>query len=216
MIEKKNGFKRGGLVLAVLVLVAFLSGCAGQDRTVRLDYQPVVGASGGRGEVYAAVSADHAAQSGEVAWVLGQLRDADGEVQGKLLTDRNPREMVAESLIRELEQAGYRVNLAARLPEGAGRGIDFSRIEAKLDGVDHLVKREVNGSLKVTIDVFKAGKLVKTFKYEGTSSAEALRSDSKVFDQTLLDLVEIVARQAVPELVALLAKSDGEAVLNVR
>ncbi|GFO68195.1 lipoprotein [Geomonas limicola] len=206
MKKQVNGGTWTRLALAALVVVSLLSGCAGQDRTVRLDYQPVVGALGGSGEVYAVVSADSAPQEGQVAWILGQLRDADGEVQGKLLTDRNPKEMVAEALIRELEQAGYRVNLATRLPAGAPRGIDFTRIEVKLEGEDHLVKRQVNGSLQVKIAVFKGGTLVKTLTYQGNSSAESMRGDSKVFDETLRGLVTVVARQAVPELVTLLSK----------
>lgn len=202
---QQNKLKRflGGISL---IVAAALAGCATTDQNVRLDYQPTVNAAGGKGDLYVAISAEKYPLAGrtDVEWVLGAIKDADGNQTGKLLSSLAPKDLVADAFIQELNAAGYKVRLVKSLPADAVKGLDFTGITLKLDEAVELVKMQAKGSLQVNVSVWKNGTLIKRLDYENSSSNTSMRTDSTVMDKTLLDTVVTCTRRAVPDILTLL------------
>lgn len=189
-------------ITALLVPVA-LTGCATTDRNVRLDYQPIVNAVGGKGELYVAISVekDLLANRTDVEWVLGEMRDSDGKRTSKLLSLMAPKDLVTDAFVQELNAAGYKVRLVQSLPANVEKGLDFTGITLKLDEDVALVKVQAKGSLQVKVSVWKGGVLIKRLDFKNASSNTALRSDSTVLDKTLHDTVATFTRSAIPDVI---------------
>ena len=90
------------LGIAALLGTVALAGCATADKNVRLDYQPTVNAVGGSGELYVAISAerDPLAKRSDVEWIVGLIKDDDGKPLGKILTNMEPKGLVADAFIQ--------------------------------------------------------------------------------------------------------------------
>lgn len=202
MINKlKRSF--GGILL---IVTATLTGCAATNKNVRLDYQPTVNASGGKGDLYVVISAEKDPLAGrtDVEWVLGAIKDSDGNQTGKLLSSIALKDLLANAFTQELNAAGYKVRLVKSLPADAVKGLDFTGITLKLDEAVELVKLQAKGSLQVKVSVWKNGTLKKRLDYENSASNTAMRIDSTTLDKTLLDTVVTCTRRAVPDILAVL------------
>jgi hypothetical protein len=188
-------------IAAVLIPVA-LMGCAAADKNVRLDYQPTVNAVGGKGDLSVAITAekDPLAGRSDVEWVLGEIKDSDGKQTGRLLTTMPPKDLVADAFIQELNAAGYKVRIVPSLPANAAKGLDFNGISLHLDEADTLVKAQVKGALHVKVGIWKAGTKIKQLDYEEASLNSVLRTDSKVLDTTLHEVVVTCTRRAIPDI----------------
>jgi hypothetical protein len=194
-------------ILALFIPVA-LAGCATADKNVKLDYQPTVKAVGGNGELYVAITAekDPLAGRSDVEWVLGGIKDSDGKMTGKLLTNVAPKDLVADAFVKELNAAGYKVNVVPSLPVNALKGLDFTEITLQLDQAEELVKTQVKGALHVKVNVWKGGAKIKQLDYEEASSNSALRTDSEVLDKTLHETVVTCTGRAIPDILRALEK----------
>jgi hypothetical protein len=169
---------------------------------VRLDYQPTVNAVGGSGELYVAISAerDPLAKRSDVEWIVGVIKDDDGKPLGKILTNMEPKGLVADAFIQELNAAGYKVKVVPSLPQDAAKGLVFSGVTLKLNDVVEVVKAQAKGSVQVNVEVWKGGAKVKQLDYEESSSNTVMRTNSENLDKTLQDTVKTVTRKAIPEI----------------
>ena len=188
-------------IVALLVPVA-LAGCATADKNVRLDYHPTIDAVGGTGELYVAISAerDSLAKRSGVEWILGEIKDDDGKPLGKLLTNMEPKGLVADAFIQELKAAGFKVKVVQSLPTDAAKGLVFSGITLKLNEVEGVVKAQAKGSVQVKMEVWKGGAKVKQLDYEEATSNSVMRTNTENLDKTLQETVTAVTRRAIPDL----------------
>jgi hypothetical protein len=188
-------------IVALLVPVA-LAGCATADKNVRLDYHPTIDAVGGTGELYVAISAerDSLAKRSGVEWILGEIKDDDGKPLGKLLTNMEPKGLVADAIIQELKAAGFKVKVVQSLPTDAAKGLVFSGITLKLNEVEGVVKAQAKGSVQVKMEVWKGGAKVKQLDYEEATSNSVMRTNTENLDKTLQETVTAVTRRAIPDL----------------
>ena len=190
------------LGIAALLATVALAGCATADKNVRLDYHPTVNAVGGSGELYVTISAerDPLAKRSDVEWIVGVIKDDDGKPLGKILTNMEPKGLVADAFIQELNAAGYKVKVVPSLPTDAAKGLVFSGVTLKLDDVLEVVKAQAKGSVQVKVEIWKGGVKVKQLDYEETSSNTVMRTDSENLDKTLQETVKTVTRKAIPEI----------------
>ena len=194
------------LVIVTSILSIAFGGCAAANKNVRLDYQPVVHATGGSGDLYVAIRLPQDALAGrsDVEWVLGEVTDGDGNRSGRLLSDLEPKRSVADAFIQELNAAGFHVQLIPEIPENAAKGVVLTGIVLKLDESVGLMKAQAKGSLKVKAEIWKDGRKITVLNYEEATTNSALRTDSHVPDKALRDMVATITRRAVPEIIQVL------------
>jgi hypothetical protein len=195
-----------------LISVTFLSlitlifaGCATTPPPISILYSPSVEARGGAGVLFLKASDKHPAPNKEdqgVRFVIGKQMDSYGAITGEMLSVNSQKDMMFDAMKRELTAAGYSVESGTTMPRGVTKGLDLTAIQVELDETDSITKIEAEGRVKVSMDVWKNGVVVKKLSYESKVS------DTSIINRDILprEIIEKgllgVLSQAVPDIIS--------------
>jgi len=194
-------------LIAAVLLVLVVAGCATTaDRKVTLLYEPTVHAAGGSGELYLAKEAEPAPSGANqaVQWVIGSIKDRDGNKTGSIVTDTMPVDLVLQAFSAELKAAGYTVVPVSEVPPKAVKGISLGNVVITLDEVASLVKAEAKSSIKVSAEIWRDGNRVTRLTYETVNSDMTVTGRDQFLRETLGKALQNLMREAVPALIKVL------------
>jgi len=194
-------------LIAAVLLVLAVAGCATTaDRKVTLLYEPTVHATGGSGELYLAKEAESPPSGANqaVQWVVGSIKDRDGNKTGSIVTDTMPVDLVLQAFSAELKAAGYTVVPVSDVPSKAVKGISLGNAVITLDEVASLVKVEAKSSVKVSAEIWRDGSRVTRLTYETVNSDMTVTGRDQFLRETLGKALQNLMREAVPALIKVL------------
>lgn len=205
-----------------------VAGCATTDQKLsRQQYQPVVSATGGSGELYLAVTDEpivlrsdgkptmRKKETGEKPVVrkpgvrkgaarklaVVTVKDGRGKKLGVMVTPIAPDELLQDAFRQELNAAGYTVRLVNALPKGGGKGIAFSHVSMKMEQVSGLLAVEGTCKVNVGLDLRRNGVTVKKLRYEASYSDSAISDRDLLLQATMQKALQDVMKQAIPDII---------------
>lgn len=186
-----------------ILFASLLAGCATYDQKVTLLYQPVVNAGGGSGDLYLSAAGGRAGtgKAGAVQWIIGKVKNSDGDQVGDIVTTISPNDMVLDAFSRELKVSGYRVTQVNALPEGVSKGVVVSSIDMNLEEIVSIVKVEGQSRLTVSLELWKNGKISKKLYYQTGFSDFAIKDRNTLLPTTLQKALQELMKQAVPDII---------------
>ena len=199
-------------VITLSLSMVVFAGCATTPPPVSILYAPSVEARGGEGILFLKVSDKHPAPNREdpgIRFVIGKQMDSYGVITGEMLSVNSQENMMFDAMKRELTAAGYRVESGTTMPRGVTKGVDLTAIQVQLDETDSITKIEAEGRVKVSMDIWKNGAVVKKLSYESNVS------DTSVINRDILprEIIEKgllgVLSQAVPDIVSSLERKPA-------
>ena len=191
--------------LVVLSGVILTSGCARYARNVNPLYEPVVTARGG-GDVYITMPARQETLSSSEKWVIGTVNNRDGEKIDEIFSPRSPAEIVQSALSQELQRAGYTVHAVTARPAGSVKALDLTSVDVVLDQTSNLSDLKAKCSMKVRLDIYKGGQLLKKLQYESSYSDTNVKDRDLLAGAVLQEALHSIMQRAVPEIIAILEK----------
>lgn len=196
---------RRGMVCAAVssLLCCLVMGCATASQKVTVLYQPVVHDGTGTGELYLA-GATGSAGHADVQWIVGTVKNNDGEQVGDIVSPVAPADLVMDAFRQELAAAGYTTKLVGSLPQGAAKGIVVTGTDIHLEEVSSFIKAEGTSRVKVSVEVWKQGQVVKKLAYEARISDFAVKDRDELLPTTLQKALQEIMKQAVPEIIKVL------------
>lgn len=200
--------KKIARVTGAALFIATAAGCAMGGKKVTLLYQPVVNATGGSGELYlsAPVSRPDADKTGTVQWVIGKVKNSDGDTVGDIVTPVAPSDLFQDALNRELTNAGYKVIRTGSLPGDVTKGIVVTMTNINLDDVSSIIKDEGTGKLSMSLELWKNGRAFKKLYYESGFSDIAIKDRDLLLPNILQKALQGLMNRAIPEIIKELGK----------
>ena len=190
------------VVAASALCFALFAGCATTTNPVSVFYSPSTESRGGSGYLFLRVPS--VGKTEKVRWVIGKQKDADGEVIGEVLSANSREDIVADALKRELTAAGYRVESGASLPAEVTKALDLTLIRVELNETVGVTRVEAQGRVKLALDVWKNGVLVKKLSYQSETSDFATLHRDRLPREVIESGLHEVMGQAVPDIVSTL------------
>lgn len=185
------------------LLFGFMMGCAAANQKVTVLYQPVVHDVTGAGELYLAGAKGSAGQT-DIQWVVGTVKNSAGEPVGDIVLPIAPADLVMDAFKQEFTAAGYSTSLVGLLPQGIAKGIVVTGAEIHMEEVSSLIKAEGTSRVKVSVEVWKQGRVVKKLAYEARISDFAVKDRDQLLPDTLQKALQEIMKQAVPEVIKVL------------
>ena len=191
------------LLMSILLLL-LVSGCARYSRSVSTMYEPISTTRGGSGVLYIVMPANQQTQSSSVKWVIGAVKDEDGNKIDEIYSAQSPGELIQSALGQEMRRAGYTVNPVTSPPAGPANMLIITTPELALDQESSAGKLTASSRLRMPLEIWKNGQLQKKLEYSATYS------DTSVVDRDLLartvlqETLHSTMSKAIPELVSLL------------
>lgn len=195
-------------IAGCLFFIAAIAGCATTGKKVTVLYQPVVNATGGSGELYLASASGKpdAGKPGVVQWVIGKVKNSDGDPVGDVVSPMAPGDLFQDALNRELTNAGYKVVRVESLPAGVGKGLFVTMTNINLDEASSILKDEGSGRISMSLELWKNGKAFKKLYYESGYSDFAVKDRDLLLPDILQKSLQSLMKQAVPEIIKELGK----------
>jgi hypothetical protein len=194
------------LRIVLLSVVLFVAGCTHYARNVTLIYEPVVSMRGGSGDLYIVIPADQQLATGNVKWVLGTVKDDDGNKIDEIYSPLSPAQLLQHALSQELKQAGYTVMSATARPATAAKALVLSRSEVTVDQNATPVGLEAICRVAVTLEMVKGGQVLRRVTYETRYSDTNIKDRDLLARSVLQETLQAVMRKAVPDAVATLER----------
>ncbi len=200
--------KRFVYMAAFLLFSAAIGGCATSGKKVTILYQPAVNATGGSGDLYLAGAAvrPETGKPGVIQWVVGKVKDSDGNPVGDIVSPMPPGDLFLDALNRELTNAGYKVARVESLPGGVSKGLAVTMTNVNLEDVSSIIKDEGSGRLSMSLELWKNGKAIKKLYYESGFSDFAIKDRDLLLPDILQKSLQNLMKQAVPEIIKELGK----------
>ncbi len=200
--------KRGSIKLMWGFLgLALLAGCAAPGMNVSVGYTPFVNATGGSGDLY--LVQDMVPQIGQKAlWVIGAVKDADGEKANDLVVATMPADLISGILADELTAAGYLVKQTKSMPEQPAKVVRLSSVKLSLEeNLSPLnFKLDGKGGVSVGLELWNRGARLQSFDYRASSSDADFKDGDLLGALILKNSIRDVMKQAVPDIVKSLEK----------
>ncbi len=191
---------RNILYLVTAAVALLVTGCAAVDQNVNFLYQPTPFGNGGSGDLYLSTGDRSASASGKsVEWVIGEIKDSDGENKGRIISVRSPMDMVSDAFAQEFKSAGYNVITVDALPANVGKGIRLESVTVRLDEVKGLVKLETTCTVKVKLEPWRNGVALNKLNYENTYTASTLVDRDLFLLQSLQSTMQELMARVVRE-----------------
>ena len=196
-------------VVFLSLSMAIFAGCATTPPPGSILYSPSVEARGGAGTLFLKAADKRATRNNpeqEVRFVIGKQMDSYGAITGEMLSVNSEEDMMLDAMKRELTAAGYSVETGTTMPQGVAKGVDLTAVQVGLNETASIPKIEAEGTVKVSIDVWKNGVVVKKLSYESTVS------DTSIINRDILprEIIEKgllgVLSQAVPDIISTLER----------
>ncbi len=197
-------FKNSVYLLACMIMLALLSGCATYDQNVTMLYQPAANAAGGSGEIYLASAGLRPGTSNadSVNWVIGKVQYNDWRQSGDVVSKISPNDMVLDALSSELTLAGYKVMEVNSLPVDVNKGINISLSNIKIDENSSIIKDQATCMVTISLELWKNGSKFKKLDYQSKFSDEAINGNNMTFLQSVLqNAMQDAMKQAVPDII---------------
>jgi len=197
------------LLIAMLFMLANLSGCATVDQKIGLNYAPMDRTFGQKSETVVVTRVDSVpfARNSRGEWIIGALNNVHGVHRADLLADRNQGEWVTEALLLELKHAGFSATYKNPLPADTMLGIQLSDINAFMNVNRDLISTDVKQELKFTVDIFLNGARVKTFAVASrTNQTVALIASAEENSLIMLRSLQDAMQQVMAEVHAQTSK----------
>jgi hypothetical protein len=199
----KSGYVR---MLAALGGFILLAGCANPNTNIRVNYVPLVKATGGSGTVVVANAPAVFDTQTPVLWVLGATKKGDGEKVGDVLMSTPPADIIAGALVEELRLAGYMVKQGPTVPEDAPKGVRVGMVKMNLNQTSGVFSLDAMGSLSVSFEIWKDGKKSQNLDFLSSSSNTAVSGKDLLGEQIMQNVVQDLMKQAVPAIIKSLGK----------
>ena len=195
-------------MMALLLLVAMLAGCATSDLQLKPDYQPVADVKSTGGPLVLASSLDGTVPGvGErIQWILGEVKDTDGKVKGNVTSPTAPSALVRDALQKELLRAGYAVQVTKTVPQEAAYGLVLAASTLQLDEIRSLVKVEADCRVSFSVEIWVKGAKTNTLSFESRFSDFAVRDREKLHQDVLQKAFASAFKRALPAIVEQLKK----------
>jgi hypothetical protein len=178
----------------------FLGGCSRYARTVDALYQPTAAVRGGSGEICIVIPESRQTNSPEIKWVIGKVKDDDGNIIDEVFSPRSPAEIIRDAFALEFTKAGYTVIQATKRPTTGGQVLDLTKTLIELDQISDLADLKATCRITVAVDLFKNDQQIKRLQYESTSSRTDIKDRDMLARITLEDALQTVMRKAMPDL----------------
>jgi hypothetical protein len=194
-----------GLNLIIPTIILLLSGCATSDQNVNFLYQPTAFGRGGSGDLY--LSADNQSSSGKatsVKWVIGEVKNRKGENSGNIISARSPMDMVMDAFTQEFRAAGYNVLLVNPVPAEASKGIKVNSVVIELEEVNSLYKIETKCTVKVALEPWRNGKVIRKLDYENSYTDSTLIDRDLFLLKSLQTTMQELMAQVVREVTVII------------
>jgi len=200
-----------GVIFSALSVVIF-AGCATTPPPVSILYSPSVEARGGAGALFLKAAGKRATRDNpaqEVRFVIGKQMDSYGAITGEMLSVNSEDDMMLDAMKRELTAAGYSVETGAAMPQGVTKGVELTAVQVGLDETASIPKIEAEGTVKVSLEVWKNGVAVKKLSYQSKVS------DTSIINRDILprEIIEKgllgVLSQAVPDIISTLERKPA-------
>jgi hypothetical protein len=200
------------ICVVVLTLCMGGAGCATTSNPVSILYSPFAEVKGGSGNLFLKIASGHTVRNNADSerWVIGKQKDSEGTVTGEILSTSSEEDMMLDAIKRELTAAGYSVELGSTIPEGVPKGVDLTSMQVEVNETDGIPKIEAEGRVKISMNVWKNGVIVKKLGYESKVS------DFAIIDRSLLprEMIERglheVMSQAVPDIISTLERKPAK------
>lgn len=195
-------------MMALLLLVAMLAGCATSDLQLKPDYQPVADVKSTGGPLVLASSLEGTVPGvGErIQWILGEVKDTDGKVKGNVTSPTAPSALVRDALQKELLRAGYAVQVTKTVPQEAAYGLVLAASTLQLDEIRSLVKVEADCRVSFSVEIWVKGAKTNTLSFESRFSDFAVRDREKLHQDVLQKAFASAFKRALPAIVEQLKK----------
>lgn len=193
------------LAVLVLITIPWASGCATVDQRADILYQSSANAKGGSGDLYLAdaVRPNTGGATG-VQWVLGAIRDKDGEKVGSVVTETAPADTILDAFRQEFKAAGYKVLTAGSLPEGVKKGVVLSAATITLDETRSFFTVDAKCSAKISVEPWRDGKALNKLDYEIVYADSTVTDRDELPAKTLQKALQLLMSRATPEIVKLI------------
>lgn len=191
------------VLIATALLTTLTAGCAtvGDERVNPL-YHRTGNASGGSGEFYIVEETPPATGGAStIQWILGEVRDKDGEKLGNVVTDTAPIDVVASAYAQELRGAGYNTIQRGGMPPDAAKGLVLKSVTVKLDEVKSAASLEVKSKVMVTAQPWRNGQALGTLSYEADYTETAVTGRDELPSKSLQHAIGTVMTRSVPDIV---------------
>lgn len=188
------------LLVATCACLLVLSGCARYARTVDTLYQPSATVRGGSGEVYIVIPENRQTVSPEIKWVIGKVKDDDGNTIDEVFSPRSSAEIIRDAFAMEFTKAGYTVRQVTKRPATGERVLDLTTTQIELDQISDLADLKATCRVMVAVDVYKNDQQTRRVQYESNSSRTDIKDRDMLARITLEDALQTVMRRAMPDL----------------
>lgn len=206
---KTNSTAISSFILASLIALIGLNGCAAVDQKIGLNYARQNHSSVRHtGDITVShVESKPFAKNGYGEWIIGSLNNAHGVHQADLLSDRSLGEWITDAVLHELRQAGYTVSSASALPAAAARGIVVSDIDVIMNINKGAVSTDTRHELKFNVSVFLNGIKAKTFSVASRDNRTVpLIASKEVKEKIMLQSLQDAMQQIIPDIIVLIDK----------
>ena len=191
------------LLMSILLLL-LLSGCARYSRSVSTMYEPISTTRGGSGVLYIVMPANQQTQSSSVKWVIGAVKDEDGNKIDEIYSAQSPGELIQSALGQEMRRAGYTVNPVTSPPAGPVNMLIITTPELVLDQESSAGKLIASSCLRMPLEIWRSGQLLKKLEYNATYSDTSVTDRDLLARTVLQETLHSTMSKAIPELVSIL------------
>jgi|GEM_PF-1561025 len=194
--------KREFIKLLLLLSLALSAGCAAPGSHVSVGYTPFVNATGGSGEIY--LVQDLTPQIAQKAlWVIGAVKDADGEKVNDLVVSSMPADLISAMLAEELTNAGYLVKQTKSIPEQPVKVVRLSLVKLSLDEKLSVLnfKLDATAAVSIGVELRNNGAKLQAFDYRASYSDSDFKEGDLLGALILKNAIRDIMKQAVPDII---------------
>lgn len=198
---------RSVFVFVLLMVAAISAGCATVgDQRVNILYQKTANATGGSGDLYLVEELPPPTGGATtIQWVIGEIRNKDGEKLGNTVTDTAPTDILMSALVQEFKGV-YNAVQVRSMPKDAAKGLVLKSATIKMDEVKSPASMEAKCKVTVTVEPWSNGEAMTKLEYEADYTDTAVTGRDELASKTMLHALGIIMTRLVPEIVKIIEK----------
>ncbi len=197
ILKNKRSFV---LVFLLIASIVMSGGCARYAKSVNMLYEPATTIGSGKGDLFIIIPDNRLAQSPNIEWVIGKVKDDENRVIDQVLSPRSPAQIFQEAFTQEFKRAGYTVIPATKRSGDEQLLLDLTKADIKLEQTSAIPDIKATCRVQVGVDVFKNGQEIKRLQYEASSTKIDIKDRDLLAGTVLQDTLQAVMLKAVPEL----------------
>ena len=192
-------------VLVLILITSIMTGCATVgDQKVKVIYQSTAIAKGGSGPLYLVEDiVPGSSYSTPVQYILGVIKNKDGEQLGNIVTDTAPADLLIDAFYQELKDAGYNIVQGNSMPKEVAKGLKLQGVTIELDEVKGLVTN-AKCIVKISVEAWRNGKVINKLEYAAEYTDSSMSDQEERLAKTTLRTIQLIMKKAVPEITKIL------------